>query len=158
MEPETGHHEAGHSSVHAHEKTDAGVHAAGILGGAFIILLIFGIVTGYLAFRFFDSPESVGPPASPLSSGRVIPKGPRLQVNADDDLVDYLDREQQALDSYGWLDQKAGVVRVPIDQAMDVVLKNGLPVRGAEPQGKAGGRSTASLASTSAAPRSAAVQ
>lgn len=119
--------------MHAHEKSDAGIHAAGILGGAFVILLIFGLVTGYLAFRFFNSPETVGPPASPLSSARAVPKGPRLQVYAHEDLLDYLQHQQQTLDSYGWVDQKAGVVRVPIDQAMDTLLKNGLPVRGAAP-------------------------
>jgi hypothetical protein len=133
LEPETRHHGAGHSSVHAHEKSDAGIHAASILGGAFVILLIFGLVTGYLAFRFFNSPETVGPPASPLSSARVVPKGPRLQVYAHEDLLDYLQHQQQTLDSYGWVDQKAGVVRVPIDQAMDSLLKNGLPVRAASP-------------------------
>mgnify|MGYP001187806888 CR=1 FL=1 len=116
-----------------HERSDAGIHAAGILGGAFVILLIFGLVTGYLAFRFFNSPETVGPPASPLSSARVIPKGPRLQVYGHEDLLDYLQHQQQTLDSYGWVDQKAGVVRVPIDQAMDTLLKNGLPVRGEAP-------------------------
>lgn len=131
MEHNSGHHEAGHSSVHAHEKTDAGVHAAGILGGAFVILLVFGLVTGYLAFRFFNAPESVGPPASPLTSARVLPNGPRLQINAHEDLLEYMQRQQRALTTYGWVDQKAGVVRVPIDQAMDMVLKNGLPVRGA---------------------------
>ena len=130
MEPDTGHHGTGHP-VHAHEKTDAGIHAAGILGGAFVILLVFGLVTGYLAFRFFNAPASVGPPASPLTSARVLPNGPRLQVNAHEDLLEYMQRQQQTLTTYGWLDQKAGVVRVPIDQAMDMVLKNGLQVRGA---------------------------
>jgi len=139
LEPETGHHRTGPSPVHAHEKSDAGVHSAGILGGAFVILLVFGLVTGYLAFRFFNSPETVGPPASPLSPARVIPNGPRLQVNAHEDLLDYLQHQQQTLETYGWVDQKAGVVRVPIEQAMDMVLKNGLPVRGAEAKGNAAG-------------------
>jgi hypothetical protein len=67
----------------------------------------------------------------------MIPAGPRLQVNGHEDLLDYLNQQQHVLDTYGWVDQKAGVVRVPIDQAMDMLLKNGLPVRGEEPQGKA---------------------
>jgi hypothetical protein len=154
LEPETGHHGAGHSSVHAHEKTDAGVHAAGILGGAFVILLVFGLVTGYLAFRFFNSPETVGPPASPLTSARVIPNGPRLQVNAHEDLEDYLSQQEHVLNTYGWVDQKAGVVRIPIDQAMDMVLQKGLPARGTETQGKgaAGARKAASPALAPATP------
>lgn len=137
MGPEAGSHGAGHASG-AHEQTDAGVRSAGILGGAFVILLVFGLVTGYLAFRFFNSPETVGPPASPIAAAaRVVPKGPRLQVNAHQDLIDYLNQQQHVLNSYGWVDQKAGVVRIPIEQAMDEVLKNGLPTRGAESSGKA---------------------
>ena len=33
------------------------------------------------------------------------------------------------MNSYGWVDQRLRVVRIPVDQAMDLVLKNGLPVR-----------------------------
>jgi len=33
------------------------------------------------------------------------------------------------LTSYGWVDKNAGVVRIPIDEAMKIVVKQGLPVR-----------------------------
>jgi hypothetical protein len=66
----------------------------------------------------------------------LIPTGPRLQVNAHEDLLDYLHQQDHVLGSYGWVDEKAGVARVPIEQAMTMLLKNGLPVRGAEPKGK----------------------
>jgi hypothetical protein len=36
---------------------------------------------------------------------------------------------EAALRSYGWVDREAGVVRVPIDVAMKLVLEEGLPVR-----------------------------
>jgi hypothetical protein len=68
LEPETGHHGTGHP-VHAHEQSDAGVRSAGILGGAFVILLVFGCVTGYLAFRFFN--------VGPHDSGRAQASGER---------------------------------------------------------------------------------
>ena len=35
--------------------------------------------------------------------------------------------------TYGWVDQQKGVVRIPIAQAMDLVVKKGLPVRAAAP-------------------------
>jgi hypothetical protein len=43
------------------------------------------------------------------------------------------DAEDQVLNSYGWVDQQKGVVRIPIAQAMDLVVKKGLPVRTAAP-------------------------
>jgi len=38
-----------------------------------------------------------------------------------------LDATRQ-LNSYGWVDEKAGVAHIPIDQAMDMIAKRGLPV------------------------------
>ena len=36
---------------------------------------------------------------------------------------------KQGLTSSGWIDRSAGIVRLPIDRAMEVVLQKGLPVR-----------------------------
>jgi hypothetical protein len=47
------------------------------------------------------------------------------------DEVRYLGRlhehEDSILNSYGWVDQKAGIVRIPIERAMDIVAQRGLP-------------------------------
>ena len=37
--------------------------------------------------------------------------------------------EEQTLNSYGWVDEKAGMVRIPIERAMDLIAQRGLPVR-----------------------------
>jgi hypothetical protein len=33
------------------------------------------------------------------------------------------------LSSYGWVDREAGIVRIPIDRAMDLLAERGLPAR-----------------------------
>ena len=38
-------------------------------------------------------------------------------------------QEEKTLHSYGWMDQQAGVVRIPIDRAMELVAQRGLPTR-----------------------------
>jgi hypothetical protein len=38
-------------------------------------------------------------------------------------------QEEKTLHSYGWVDQRAGVVRIPIDRAMELVAQRGLPTR-----------------------------
>jgi hypothetical protein len=38
-------------------------------------------------------------------------------------------REEGVLYSYGWADEKAGTVRIPIERAMDLIVQRGLPVR-----------------------------
>ncbi len=43
-------------------------------------------------------------------------------------------REDASLKSYGWADRKAGIAQIPIDAAMDLIAKNGLPrVKAPEP-------------------------
>ncbi len=37
--------------------------------------------------------------------------------------------EQDALHGYGWVDEKAGVARIPIDEAKKLTLERGLAVR-----------------------------
>jgi hypothetical protein len=37
--------------------------------------------------------------------------------------------EDAKLNSYGWVDEKAGIVRIPIEEAKKQLLKNGLPTR-----------------------------
>ena len=63
----------------------------------------------------------------------MLPPEPRLQVSAPKDLKQYKAAQEEILNSYGWVDQKAGIVRIPIDRAMDILVQKGLPVRGATP-------------------------
>ena len=57
---------------------------------------------------------------------------PAIQVDPDQDLRTYLAREEKELNSYGWIDRTAGVLHVPIRQAMDLMLARGVPVRSTE--------------------------
>ena len=46
--------------------------------------------------------------------------------------------EQQVLTSYGWVDQQKGIVHIPIDQAMELMVRErgaGLPQPGSPTQG-----------------------
>jgi hypothetical protein len=38
-------------------------------------------------------------------------------------------REDAELNSYGWIDRTSGVVRIPIDRAIEIIAKNGVPAR-----------------------------
>lgn len=43
-------------------------------------------------------------------------------------------RERELLHGYAWIDREAGVVRIPIGRAMDLVAERGLPVRKEKPR------------------------
>jgi hypothetical protein len=55
---------------------------------------------------------------------------PRLQIAPREDLRELRSREEAELHSYAWVDKTNGVVRIPIDRAMNLLLERGLPVRG----------------------------
>jgi hypothetical protein len=44
-------------------------------------------------------------------------------------LTAYRAEQQRRLENYGWVDREAGVVRVPIEEAMQAILRAGLPAR-----------------------------
>ncbi|MDB5339601.1 MAG: hypothetical protein JWN70_5220 [Planctomycetaceae bacterium] len=65
---------------------------------------------------------------SPRASGSVAPPGPRLQ---DQPLIEYsrfVDTQDARLNSYGWVDQRQGVVHIPITDAIDILATRGLPI------------------------------
>jgi hypothetical protein len=54
---------------------------------------------------------------------------PRLESDETTEINAFRLQEEQALNSYGWVDEQAGVVRIPIDRAMALVAQRGLPTR-----------------------------
>ena len=68
------------------------------------------------------------------------PPDPLLQANPEDALAAMRAQEARLLGTYGWVSREAGVARIPIDRAMDLVLERGLPAR----DGADGGGNTAS--------------
>ena len=71
------------------------------------------------------------PAEYPLASsqGDRLPPEPRLQTNPREDLRTLRAKEDELLGSYGWVDKNAGVVRIPIEDAMKLTVERGLPAR-----------------------------
>ena len=132
-----------HSEVQ-YEDRDLG--ARGII--VFLIVLgISGILLCAIVWGYFDyharhvreavrisSPQEVVTPTAEVKPPEDTFPKPALQI---DDVAD-MNRERAydngRLSSYGWVNQSAGVAHIPIDQAMDQVLKQGIPARPAQPQ------------------------
>ena len=54
---------------------------------------------------------------------------PRLEIDERGQLNGIRFNEDKTLYSYGWVDEKAGTVHIPIERAMDLLVQRGLPVR-----------------------------
>jgi hypothetical protein len=122
------HHPAGR-----HEMTDASISGLVKFGIGLFLLILVVLVGMRWMFSHFSTTQQLGPPASPFAESQAPPQGPKLQVYPALELKDLRQGEDEKLNSYGWVDQKAGIVRIPVDRAMDLLLKNGLPVRTSNP-------------------------
>jgi hypothetical protein len=111
-------------------------------------LVVAGIVSYFLIagmYKFLDNYErSQMTTASPLvttkgAMSRVVTQedmdkafkdngAPMLETNERTELHDFLMSQETQLNSYGWVDEKAGVAHIPIDRAMDLMVQRGLPV------------------------------
>jgi hypothetical protein len=119
--------------VRGHENRDANVKwIFGLVVFLFVSgLCLHGIMAGYLtSLQHTPMPTDQWEPiANARQPSANAPPGPQLQISPPADLKAFRAREEAELHSYGWLDQTAGVVRIPIERAMELVLKEGLPAR-----------------------------
>jgi hypothetical protein len=106
--------------------------------GVFKSLMALGIVLVAVClmcwglFRYFSAHEvDLAASDSPFADTRQLPLGPQLQVNPREDWLRFRQEQEQALETYAWENRSAGTVRVPIEEAMDLLVKKGLPVQGA---------------------------
>jgi hypothetical protein len=112
-----------------YEHSDANVRSIYHFGAVLAILIVAVMWSMVHTYNFFAKHESLGPPASPFENQRELPLQPRLQPHPATDLKSYCEMEEQQLSTYGWVDQQNGLVRLPVDRAMDLVLQKGLPAR-----------------------------
>jgi hypothetical protein len=94
---------------------------------AVAVLISAGIVYG--TFWLFEGQEVTAGQAAtrfPLAVGQVRePQGPRLQTQPFKDVYLLREAEREKLTTYGWVDQGAGVVRIPIDDALRLLSERG---------------------------------
>ncbi|HLY07909.1 MAG TPA: hypothetical protein VKW04_01265 [Planctomycetota bacterium] len=114
----------------AHETRDLGFHIVLFFGLGLALVVIVLVVLIRLLFGRGESPEPPEAPGSlPLRSVRLPPPDPRLETTPQEELRSLRKEEDERLGTYGWVDRKARIFRIPIEDAMDQVLRRGLPVR-----------------------------
>lgn len=120
-------------TIKEHERTDASGK------GVFIVVLsllvcglgLHGILAGFLHALKSKAPfTDRWEPVLHFKAARPVnPAFPRLQVSPQLDLQEFRAQEDKELLTYGWINRTAGMVRVPIQRAMELVLAQGLKSR-----------------------------
>jgi hypothetical protein len=126
------------STSAGYEKSDATARPlltfAAVLAGVIAVVAIVMAAT----FRHFAQSQSLGQPAAPFAAGRLLPPEPRLQPDPRVDLYRLRQQEDATLSSYDWVNPTAGVIRIPVERAMDRLMEKGFPLEQVEQQEKAG--------------------
>jgi hypothetical protein len=118
---------------HGHETSDVSISAIVKFGVALAIATAVVGVGMWGLLRFFEvrrDEREVPVPSMVAANLQRTPSGPRLEADPLAPRRAVQAREDAVLTSYGWVDPKAGVARIPIDRAMELLVQRGLPPPG----------------------------
>lgn len=131
--------QANHQNEPGFEREDLGSRP---IIGFILSLVIAGVLIYYIVwgvFHFLDAFDRKNQQVrTPLVQVQTNPREvqdqqveqfpePRLEQNERTELNGFRLQEEQRLNSYGWVDEKAGVAHIPIDKAMQLIAQRGLP-------------------------------
>ena len=115
-----------------HETTDVNAWAIGKFAIGLVIVCVVSIALLFGLLKFFQSREETSV-ANTVDPNKVFPQ-PQLQKTPIADLKAVHDEEDKLLNGYAWVDQTKGVVRIPVDRAIEVLAQRGLPSRSEVPK------------------------
>ena len=121
-----------------------------------IVATIFCLILLKWLFAFLEHREKTSQPeVNPLVTNVPVdtrhvatgyPQGafpsPKLEEDERGQLNGIRLAEEETLYSYGWVDEKAGTVHIPIERAMDLLVQRGLPVRSPSTSGESASAKT----------------
>ena len=112
-----------------HETRDINARAVAWFGLGLVITFLLIFLMARWLLGIFGAQHSVGTAVSQISGQRMPPPQPRLQTNSTGDMARFREWENGILTNYSWMDRPAGVVRIPIERAMDIIAERGLPAQ-----------------------------
>ena len=115
-----------------HEESDVNVGAIIRYGiGLLVVGAVIHVFLWWLLGAYERQHERAETQVYPLAAGQGdrLPPFPRFQENPQQELQELHAKQKALLQSYGWVNKEAGVARIPIEEAMKMVIQRGLPTR-----------------------------
>lgn len=93
-----------------------------------VSIVTMGLVWGFFFFLEARTRETEARPMpveteQPRTAEQKLPPEPRLEIDPTANLGRLRTQENARLTSYGWVDKPAGVVRIPIERAMALMVE-----------------------------------
>jgi hypothetical protein len=93
---------------------------------AIVIIAIISHIVIYLLYSYWiGREETADRTSSPVMEIPITNDSPKLQVDEQAALATYERRTADDASRYAWVDQNAGVARIPIERAMEIVGQSG---------------------------------
>ncbi len=105
------------------ERFDQEVSVSGVVWTT--VGLAVACVLGMLITWFMLDEANRSEGAETPVAGEARPAGPILQTDPEGELEIMRHEMAERLGGYGWVDEGAGVVHIPIDEAMDLLVERG---------------------------------
>ena len=134
-DPRTG--DPGLGPAHAgHETTDVSVRPLLIFLGALVVAVAVVMLVLKGQFLYYETVQSEGQvtPVSPsLMTLDSAPREPKIQERPKADMDELRAETTADLAELKWMDHAKGIAKIPIEDAMKLVVARGLPARKAPP-------------------------
>jgi len=122
------HSDSGDSIARRHETSDAHFKSVMVTGVGLLGIMVLGLLLSWGVYALFSRHTST-PGVETLINPDLTkqPPGPNLQPDPHIALVALRRSEDSVLTSYGWVSKDSGIVRVPVERALELLAKKGLP-------------------------------
>lgn len=101
--------------------------------GIFLVLLVSFVLIATLLFVAGRAP---GDTSNTLPADAEVqlqlPAEPRIEQNPNIDGTRIVNEANAQLESYGWVNERAGTAHIPIDRAMNLILERGVGPQGGQ--------------------------
>lgn len=101
-----------------HEASDASLRVIGVIAAALAIGVAAVLLVSYALFAGTRGRRPLGPE---LGKRADFQNGPEERTAIAQDWAELDAENRRNLTTYGWIDRRAGIVRIPVDRAMDLM-------------------------------------
>lgn len=103
-----------------YEQSDADPRLVGAIA---LGLAIFLIAVPFLLLAIYPGADRL----RGIGANLPLPPAPRLQINPKLDFDRLRAQENARLSTFGWADRDRQIAHIPVDRAMELIVKRGLP-------------------------------
>lgn len=102
------------------QPNDLDLRGVAIAAGSIVVMIVLSCIAAWFAWHAWR-PDGAGD--GPDRPGTVDVAGARLEPAPRMDRQTYFDEKNRELHRWQWIDRNAGIARIPIEDAMDILVR-----------------------------------